>query len=75
MNAELDALIVALDAVLQARSGDESKRLEAIYQSRLDDVLMRHPGLSRETLIRAVDFAHANWLRAQRKPPTLPPKA
>ena len=75
MNAELEVLVVALEAVLQARNGDEAKRAEAIYQARLDDVLMRHPGLSRDRLMRAVDFAHANWLRAQRRPPALPPRA
>jgi hypothetical protein len=75
MNPELEALIAALDAVLQARNGDEANRLEAIYQSRLDDALMRHPGLARDHLVHAVDFAHAKWLRAQRQPPTLPPTA
>jgi len=75
MNAELEALIAALEASLQARSGDEAKRLEAIYQSRLDEVLTRHPGLTREKLMGAVYFAHAKWLRAQRQPPTLPPNA
>jgi hypothetical protein len=75
MNAELEALVLALDAVLQARSGDEATQLEAVYQTRLDDVLARRPGLSRERLLRAIDFAHANWLRAQRRPSTLPPKA
>jgi hypothetical protein len=73
MNTDLEELITALDAVLQARSGDEAKRLDAAYQSRLDDVLARHPGVAREKLMRAVDFAHAKWLRAQRLPPTLPP--
>lgn len=41
MNAELEALLLALDAILQARAGDDAKRLEVIYQSRLDDVLAR----------------------------------
>lgn len=75
MNAELEELIIALEAVLHAAGGDEAKRLDAIYQSRLDDVLMRHPGVARDKLMRAVDFAHAKWLRAQRQPSTLPPKA
>ena len=75
MNAELEAFIAALEAILQATSGDEAKRLEAAYQLQLDEVLTRHPGVSRENLVRAVDFAHAKWLRAQRQPPTLPPKA
>jgi len=75
MNTELEALITALDAVLQARTGDEARRLEAIYQSRLDEVSMRHPGLERRRLIHAVDFAHRKWLRARHQPPTLPPNA
>jgi hypothetical protein len=75
MNAELEALVLALDAVIEARGGDEAQRLEAIYRSRLDDVLLRRPGISRERLMRAVDFAHAQWLRGQRKPSTLPPTA
>ena len=75
MNPELEALVLALEAVLQAKNGDEAKRLDAIYESRLDDLLARHPGLLREKLIRAVDFAHGNWLRAKRQPPTLPPTA
>lgn len=73
MNPELEALVMALEAVLQAKTGDEAKQLEAVYQSRLDAVLAQRSGLSRERLIRAVDFAHANWLRARRRPPTLPP--
>ena len=75
MNTELEDLVVALEAVLQAGSGDEAKRRDAIYQSHVDDVLMRHPGIAREKLMRAVDFAHTKWLSAQRQPPTLPPKA
>jgi hypothetical protein len=75
MSAELEALVLALDAVLQARSGDEAKQLEAVYLTRLDNVLARRPGVSRERLMRVVDFAHTQWLRAQRQPPTLPPRA
>lgn len=75
MNAELEALLIALDAVNQARSGAEAKSLEMIYRSRLDDVLERHPNLSRESLLRAVDFAYLRWLKAQQKPSTVPPKA
>ena len=69
MNPELEALVLALDAVLQSRGGEDAKRQEAVYESRLDDALARRPGLSREKLMQAVDFAHAKWLRAQRHPP------
>ena len=75
MKPELEALVLAFDALRQARSGDDTKRLEAIYQSRLDDVLARHPGVSPDSLMRAVDLAHRRWVLAQVKPSTLPPKA
>jgi hypothetical protein len=39
MNPELQALVLALDAVIEARAGEDAKRLEAIYQSKLEDVL------------------------------------
>ena len=75
MNPELEALVLAFDNVLQARIGEEAKRLDALYQSRLDEVLARCPNLSPDTLLRAVDFAHRKWLAAQKKFPSLPPKA
>jgi len=75
MNVELEALVLSLDALLQAGSGDEASRLDAMYQSRLDDVLLRHPGISREKLLLAIDLAHRRWLRAQQRPSSLPPKA
>lgn len=75
MNSELEALVLAFDSGRQAKDGVEAKRLEAVFQSRLDDVLAQRPGLSRQSLIRAVDYAHARWLRARHQPPTLPPKA
>ena len=75
MTAELEALVKALDAVIEARSGEEAKRLEELYDSRLEDVLSRNPGLSREKLALLVDFAYRQWLRAERKPSSIPPKA
>jgi hypothetical protein len=75
MNAELEALAVALNAVVEARSGDEAQRLDAIYLARIDDVLARYTALDRARLMQAVDFAHGQWLRGQRKPTALPPKA
>ena len=75
MNAELEALILALDAVFEAGTGQKAQRLDAIYQSQIDNVLARYPSVSRERLVRAVDFAHAQWLQHQKKPVSLPPKA
>ncbi len=75
MNAELEALVLALEAVISARGGSETIRLDALYQARLNDVLARHPNLSRATLLRMVDLAHRRWLAAQLKPTSLPPRA
>ena len=76
MNPELEGLVLALDAVIQARRGDDAQRLDAIYQARLEEVLARCPGLSRERLVSAVDFAHQKWRNVQDKKPTpMPPRA
>ncbi len=76
MNPDLEALVLALDAVIQARGGNEAERLDTIYQAQLDKVLVTHPALSRERLARAVDFAYWKWRRAQEKRATpLPPTA
>jgi hypothetical protein len=53
MNPELEALIKALDAAIQAQ-GIESQRLEATYESLLADALQRHPNLSLEALDRTI---------------------
>jgi len=75
MNPDLEALVLAFDALRQARSGDEARRLEALYRSKLNDVLTRHSGISLDALMRAVDLAHQRWVHGQQKPATLPPKA
>lgn len=74
MNRELEAVLKSYDAFQQA-SPSEAARLGAIYQSRLDDVLQRYKGLSRETLERMIDRKYRLWLRAQYKPSSIPPKA
>ena len=76
MNPELEALILARDAVEQAESNSpEADRLLKIYSARLDGLLQRRPGLARSVLERAVGLAHNRWLKAQGKPSSLPPKA
>jgi len=74
-NPELEALIRALDAVMQARGGQTAEELDAVYQAKLEEVLLRFPGLSRDRLMAAVDFARKKWQRAEDKPSSLPPKA
>ena len=77
MNAELLALLEALDAVKQctATQAKEGLRLKAIYDARLDDVLARCPNLTRDTLDAMIKLRYPRWLRAQEKPISLPPKA
>jgi hypothetical protein len=74
MNRELEAVLKSYDA-FQQTSPSEAERLGAIYQSRLDDVLQHHKGLSRQTLERMIDRKYRLWLRAQEKPASIHPKA
>lgn len=74
MNPELEALIKAYDAAIQAQ-GAESERLEAIYESLLAAVVERHPNISLEALDGTIQLAHRRWVKAQPKFPTLPPQA
>ncbi len=71
MNMELQALVLALEAVNEAAPGEEAKRLEAIFKSRMEDVLGRHPGVEYGRLKRAVELAHARWVKAQKKFPSV----
>lgn len=74
MNPELEALIKALDAYLEA-NGSEAQRLRLIYKSRLEDAVSKRPGLSKESLHKAVESAYRRWRRNQAKPPSIPPTA
>ena len=74
MNPELEALIWALDAYLEA-NGREAQRLRVVYESRLEEALRRRPGLSQASLHRAVESAYRRWRQNQTPPPTMPPKA
>jgi hypothetical protein len=71
MNPELEELIRTYDAACEADDRDAA-RLAAYFESRLASALSTRPGLSRDTLLSIVRLAHRRWLRAQRKPPTLP---
>jgi hypothetical protein len=74
MNAELEALIKALQATLEARGREETDRMDAIYASRLEDAAERL-GVSKEFLETAVMSRHRKWVQAQNKHSTIPPKA
>jgi hypothetical protein len=74
MDADLEALIKAYDAFIQARGAEARVFLDA-YNAKLEEVLLRHPSLSQTALRQAVRFAHHRWTLAQKRPPALPPQA
>lgn len=75
MNAELEAILKAYEAFLEAADDSVADRLWAVYESRLDDVIEQHPRVSKESLHRAVKSQYRAWVAKQKKPPTLPPAA
>ena len=75
MNAELEALVQALNALMESRGGEEAERLKAVFEARIEEALAKRPGLSRRSLLAAVDLQYHRWLKAERKPPSLPSKA
>lgn len=74
MHPELEALIQAYDAALQAPPG-EADRFKEEFERRLKDVLLRVPRVSEDSLRNVVRLTHRRWLGAQQKPTTLPPEA
>lgn len=74
MNAELEAILKAFDAFMQAR-GETAESLRMIYESRLEDILQKHPGISKERLEQAIRKKYLQWLRAESSPSSVPPKA
>jgi hypothetical protein len=75
MNPELERLISAYEAVSASRDR-EAERCMEIFESRIDSVLERFPGVSRDALHKSVIKAHRKWaLKQDNKPPAIPPKA
>jgi len=74
MNRELEVIVLAYDNALQLR-GEDAKDAWSRYDSRLDDYLAEHPGISRETLDRMVRRYYPGWVNAQKKPASMPPTA
>lgn len=75
MKPELEALILACEAVQQAEN-KESEQPNKAFEALLNETLDKNPGLSRSTLLRAITLAHKKWADAQlRKPPSMPPTA
>jgi hypothetical protein len=73
MNPELEALIRACEAATEARGGGAKEDIED-FERLLDEAITHHAGISRDTLKTIVLKAHRDWLRAQKKPSSIPPK-
>ena len=74
MNPQLEALLKACVAFLQARRDEDAVELFALYESRLQD-LAAGSNIEKDALHRAVKIQYSRWLRASSHPPTLPPRA
>jgi hypothetical protein len=75
MNRELEALILACEKASSARDKEAEHGMLA-FESLLDKVMERRPGLSRDILRKSVIKAHRKWaLKQDSKPPAIPPTA
>jgi hypothetical protein len=75
MNRELESLILAYEKVSASRDKEAGNHLLA-FESLLDGVMERRPGVSRDILRKSVIKAHRAWaLKQDAKPPAIPPKA
>src|SRR5690242_13600263 len=69
MNRDLELLLLALDALLQA-GPDEAHHLEAAFEECLGETLTRYPGFSRDQLLRSLHAYYPRWVAAQKRPPS-----
>ncbi len=75
MNPELEALVLAYEAVSASRDKEAQRCMER-FEALLDGVMQRCPGLSRDVLRTSKVKAHRKWALSQdRKPPAIPPQA
>jgi hypothetical protein len=74
MNAELEALLNALQSIYEVHRKEDVTRLQALYDVRVKEAAERL-GVSKTALDIAVREKRFKWLRAQRGPSSIPPKA
>ncbi len=73
MSPELERLLEALYEKLSCPPEEKSHRV-ATFERLLQDALARQPGTSRDELLNALQDRYRDFLRARRKPPTMPPQ-
>ena len=69
MKPEMERLLQLFDQVQQ------SAEHEQLFESELEKLHTQYSALSREQLRRVVRTAYLRWLKANQKPPTIPPSA
>jgi len=75
MNKDLERLILAYEAVSASRDLEALQALQN-FETQLDEVMTRNPGVQREMLRKSIIKAHRRWaLKQDNKPPAIPPKA
>jgi hypothetical protein len=74
MSPELERLLEAYDEKLTCPPEEKAQRIAALDRL-LDQSLIQRPGTSRMSLLLAIQSRYAEFRRARRKPPTLPPTA
>ncbi|MGA2659575.1 MAG: hypothetical protein ABSH34_18880 [Verrucomicrobiota bacterium] len=67
MNPELEALLKAWDAFLEAPEGAGANRLQLLYEASLEEAA-NHSRTTKEALHRAVMRYHPRWVRANLPP-------
>lgn len=70
----LERLLEAWHEKLTCPANEKFSR-DATFERLLSDALARRPGTTRDDLLAAVRDRYRAFLRARRKPPTLPPTA
>ena len=74
MNQELEALIKAFIAAHEC-DFRQRQRLQADYDALLEQALQNTPGVSREVFTQGIRRRALAFVKAQSRPPTLPPQA
>ena len=74
MNPALEALIKAYLALAEC-APRQRPRLQADYDALLEDALHRAPGVSREVFTQGIRRRADAFIKAQSRPPALPPQA
>ena len=74
MSPELEKLLEAYHEWVTCPLNEVEQRA-AVFEDLLSHTLARRPGTSRAALMEALELRYREFVRARRKPTTLPPRA